>query len=54
MLLGSVSCIMSSGKMYIYWFMEVFGFVQSLNSEEEFDDDNAQLFAQPVTQSGDR
>ena len=35
--------------MYIYWFVEVFGFVQLLISEAEFDDYHAQLFYQPIS-----
>jgi hypothetical protein len=54
MLLGSVSCIMSSGKMYIYWSIEVFDFAQLRNREEEFDDYNAQRFAQQIAKSGYR
>ena len=53
-LLKSVSCIMNSGQMYIYWSTEVFGFAQLRNGEEESDDYNAQLFAQTVAQSGYR
>jgi hypothetical protein len=40
--------------MYIYWSIEVFGFAQLRNSEEEFDDYNAQLFAQQIAESGYR
>ena len=35
--------------MYINWFVEVFGFVQLLNREAEFDDYHAQLFDQPIS-----
>lgn len=38
--------------MYIYWSIVVFGFAQLRNSEEEADDYNAQLFAQPIAKSG--
>src|ERR1043166_6512383 len=34
MLLRDVSCIMSSGQMYVYWSPDVFGFGQLLHGEE--------------------
>lgn len=40
--------------MYIYWSKEVFGFAQLRICEEEFDDYNAQSFAQQIAKSGYR
>ena len=46
--------MMSSGKMYISWSMEIFDFAQLRNNQEEVNDYNAQRFAQQIAKPGYR